>query len=763
MRFPSLLSRAALCALATVTACAGADSAAPPHNPPAALDAVSPLTAATTVGSAVPGGIVVRVSDASGRPVEGASVAFAVTLGNGSTNPRIAVTDADGRAATVWTTGTVVGTNEVTASVNGVSTPIRFQSTGTAGAVSAVMLSSRSARMVVGVDTARVSATSIDAFGNVTGPAPSYTVRDPSLVTVDASGLIRAERRGASTYVVATAGGVSDSVRVTVLSPGQSVCTGLVDPLELSVGQVVTGLSADGVCVHASSSNDEFALVPYYDSNVSSATIRFEAYAQNTAALGLPSAAAMLGASMNVLPRGPAGLVPDVGFETRLRERERLEAARRLPPSRGGAASPRFDVRANTARAAVPAVGDLLQLNANANDFCDNPSMRTGRVAAVTAKAIIVADTANPDGGFTNDEYRSIGVTFDTLVDRVDRAAFGDPSDIDGNGHVILFFTRAVNELTQSGASSVVLGFFYQRDLYPKTAAPGPCSGSNVGELFYLMVPDTAGAVNGNRRTKAQVVTFTDGTVAHEYQHLINASRRMYVNNVGTVFEEKWLDEGLAHEAEELNFWAASGTSPRTNLGASLFNAPATSQAYSTFMFFNAQRYALYLGRTESQSPIGHDLLDDDLQTRGAIWSFLRYAADRQPAGGENAFWYKLVNGPETGVANLTSAIGDSVSSVMRDWAISVFMDDNGMGVDSRYQQPSWNMRSLLTRDGTSTAFPLLSRSLKDGTTTALTLASHGVSFLRFSVASGQDALLTMTSGGAPLPSTVQLALVRVR
>jgi hypothetical protein len=42
-------------------------------------------------------------------------------------------------------------------------------------------------------------------------------------------------------------------------------------------------------------------------------------------------------------------------------------------------------------------------------------------------------------------------------------------------------------------------------------------------------------------------------------------------------------------------------------------------------------------------------------------------------------------------------------------------------------------------------------------------LTGGGVSFLRFSVASGQDALLTVTSSGQLLPSTVQLAVVRVR
>ena len=89
-----------------------------------------------------------------------------------------------------------------------------------------------------------------------------------------------------------------------------------------------------------------------------------------------------------------------------------------------------------------------MSLNVNANDYCINPDVRTGKVVAITSKAIIVADTANPAGGFTDAEYQSIGVTFDTLVDPVDRAAFGDATDIDNNGHVIMFFTRAVNEMT---------------------------------------------------------------------------------------------------------------------------------------------------------------------------------------------------------------------------------------------------------------------------------------------------------------------------
>ena len=745
-------------AVAAIVACGG-DSTSPSNGPAARLDAVGDPSRSAQVGTAVPGGIVVKVSDASGRPVVGATVALAVTLGNGVTMPRVAVTDSKGQATASWTLGTIVGQNQVTASVDGVTSSISFTATGVAGPVTTISITPQNPRLLVNVDTVRVSAKSLDLFGNSATPAPTLVSRDPTLVTVDATGLVRVVRRGAGTYVVASAGGKTDSVLVTVLATGQSICTAAATPIEMSVGQVITDVSGQGFCVHAAAANAEYALIPFYDSGVPSATTNVEVRGLGLTSLPLPSPSLI--PRPNLFLAGPP-VVPNDAFEAGLRARERTEAARRFGNSGAGLRALRDAIAATSV--AVPAVGDLMKLNANAVDFCDNPSLRTGRVMAVTDKAIVVADTENPVGGFTADEYRSIGVTFDTLVDPTDRAAFGAPSDIDNNGHVIMFFTQAVNELTPAQSGTVTLGFFFARDLYPKTAAPGPCAGSNVGEVFYLLVPDTAGVVNGNKRSKSLVTTLTNGTVAHEYQHLINASRRMYVNSVGPVFEERWLDEGLAHIAEELNFFRAAGRSPRSNLDAAIFTDPTASAAYSTFSINNFRRYAQYLARTETQGPVGFDAFDDDLPTRGAIWDFLRFAADHAAATNENNLWFKLVNSRTSGIANLTSALGVAPNALFRDWATSVFVDDNAASVDPRFQQPSWNARSILTGAGTSTPFPLVTRLLNvDGSSLSTSLVGNGVAFLRFSVPNGQDALLTTTSGGQALPSSVKLSVVRIR
>ena len=741
-------------------ACGSHEAVGPSTNPPAAIDAMVDLTHTAQVGTPVTGGIIVKVSDASGRPVPGAVVAFAVTVGNGTVAPRVAVSDPKGLATVTWTLGTVVGSNELTATVDGVTTPIKFEAVGTSGPVASLSLSSNVTRLLATVDSVRITARSVDSFGNTTSPSPSFLTRDPTLITVDSTGLVRALRRGAGTYVVVTAGKVTDSVLVTVLADGQSLCTGTANPTELAVGQTITDVSGQGFCVHASSDNTEYAIVPYYDSPTPGSSIQVE-----VRALGLGVLTNLVSAT-DLIVRSPAApspapaLIPDEQFESQLRQRERTQ----LPAYLAGARSAlRASPDLSAAKAGpVPAVGDLVSLNVNPVDACTNADLRAGRVAAITEKAIIVTDTSNPPGGFTDAEYQSIGVTFDTLVDPTDRAAFGAPTDIDANGRVIMFFTRAVNELTPANASSVVLGFFIQRDLLPKTGSPGPCPASNAGEMFYLLVPDTGGVVNSNKRSKSQVVTTTNGTVAHEYQHLINASRRMYVNGVGENFEQTWLDEGLAHEAEELNFYGAAGRAPRQNIDAAAFSDPKFVAAYSTFALNNIRRYETYLGATETQGPIGSSPFDDDLQTRGAIWDFLRFAADHLPAGTENAFWFNLVNSTTSGVANLTNALGAAPNSLMRDWAISVFLDDNAVGVDPRFAESSWNFRSVITGGSASSPFPLTPRILRDAGATTVQLAANGVSFLRFTVPAGQDALLTTTSNNLILPPTVKLAIVRV-
>ena len=750
-----LLATASLLGLA---AACQRDTAAPGAKPPAALTPRSTPPTSGAVGSTLSAPLRVFVADAGGQPVRGQPVLFTITGGNGSISPSSPSTAADGTVEASLTLGTIAGNNEVTVSVRGVSATLRFVAIGVAGPTRLVTLGPRPARFPLGTDSLRLTTTTFDAFGNRTTQPLSIIARDTTLLSVDAANFAHARRRGGSTYLVAipAVGNASDSVLAVVLAPGDSPCTAVASGRTIALGEVVTDVAASGFCVRAGAAEEEYVLIPYFGTTVTSSSLQLQVQGSGLGTAA-PSSARL---AANI---ATAGADLPARFHHELRRIEARELPRFAPAARARYATSHTVVPAPSL-ATVPAnaaVGDLVSLNVNADEYCANPRLRTGRVAAVSAHAFVVADTSNPPDGFTDLDYRDFAVTFDTLINSVDVDAFGAPSDVDANNRVVIFFTRGVNELTPRGSSSFILGFYFSRDLLPKTGTDA-CAGSNAAEMFYLLVPDPGGVVS-DARSKGLVRSVTNGTVAHEYQHLINASRRLYVNHTTDLNEETWLNEGLSHVAEELVFYRSARLTPGRNLGAELLTSGAPGDAHQEYQSNNLRRYAFYLRSTATQSPIGA-IGDDDLETRGAAWSFLRYTADRV-ALGDAAFWYRLVNGSTIGIANLSSAIGGDLTPLLRDWAVSVYLDDAVPLLDQRFAQQSWNFRSLFPAFGV--AFPLLDpsveRRLSDGVTNSMSMRGGGAAFLRFVVPAQKEALLLATSGGQAPPSTMQFTLARIR
>ncbi|HMS03990.1 MAG TPA: hypothetical protein PKE51_13495, partial [Gemmatimonadaceae bacterium] len=457
----------------------------------------------------------------------------------------------------------------------------------------------------------------------------------------------------------------------------------------------------------------------------------------------------------------------DGGFDAALRRRERDELAPYVDVARETFAGGRRVPEGVAAQVAPPTVGSFVTLNAQALSACTQANNRTGRVVAVTQRAIVVADTANPAGGYTDAEYQAIAATFDTLTYPLDVEYFGEPTDIGGTGRITLFYTRAVNQLTPAGANFVIGGFFFARDLYPRTARNGlaACGTSNEREMMYLLVADPNGQVNGNIRTKADVTRLNRTTLAHELQHLINAGRRLHITAGANPNEEVWLDEGLAHTAEELLYFRLAGFGSRDNLNRTAVAPNATrAELFTSYAAQNFARWTSYLRAPEAQSPYAPN---DSLSTRGAAWHFLRYAAGRQ-TGSEAAFYRRLVNGPTTGITNLAAALAPgTLSGWLRDWAVSVLADDLAANLAPEYRMPAWNFRSILpalTLGGQPLgAYPLATRPMATGTVRTVSLAGGGSSYLRFSVGAAQRALVTVSRNGGAPPADVQLAIVRYR
>ncbi|HEX8394533.1 MAG TPA: Ig-like domain-containing protein [Longimicrobium sp.] len=616
-------------------------------------------------------------------------------------------------------------------------------------------------------DTVRLNAVVRDDEGGAVDAQVQWTSLSPQVASVDGSGLVRALAPGTA-KVVAQAEAVADTALITVQSPVPVADCSAANTPQLAVGGSVTlaGAQAATLCLDGAAAGAEYMLMPFFASEdmAAATSVSLQASGNLTAPAGPPSPSLALSRAAASVSAAEGTALDDGGFHQRLNRRAAPHLSTLVPAARS-----RFAAGSATRRSVqqqTPAVGTLLSLNVG-QDFCARPDYRTGRVVAVSQRALVVADTANPVGGFTDADYQNIAATFDTLVYPVESANFGAPADVDANGRSLIFYTRAVNELTPRNAGFIVGGFFYARDLFPRTPTTGfggACEGSNYAEMFYMLVPDPNGVVNGNRRSTASVRASTVGVLGHEFQHLINASRRLYlVPGVdGTEWdEEAFLNEGLSHIAEELLFYHRAGVGPRSNLGAQVTSDARIAAAFDLFGEENYGRLNEWMRDPGANST--HDAQDNDpsdLATRGAIWSFLRYAADRRN-GDDQTLWYNLVNNNRTGFANLRAQLGVEPLDWIRDWAVGAYTDDAVPGIPAILTHPSWNERAVF--GALTGSYPLRVETLAAGGSREATLVAGGSRYYRSAVAAGQRGSVLVRSGPSLPSAAVSVTVVRTR
>lgn len=261
-------------------------------GPPASVAVASGNGQPGVAGQALPDPLVVRVTDASGSAVSGATVQWSVTLGGGSVSPGTSTTDAEGRAQAAWTLGTAAGGNTATASVSGLP-PVSFTATGAAGAAAALQLVSGDGQMarVTGALPDSLAVRALDAHGNpVPGVGVTWAVTagggsvGPALATTGADGVAKsawtmgtaagpaaasASGAGATVGFTATAQPGPAARLIQVSGSGQSGTAGssLPEPLVVRVeddhGNPVEGISiawavsAGGGAVSPSSSTTD--------------------------------------------------------------------------------------------------------------------------------------------------------------------------------------------------------------------------------------------------------------------------------------------------------------------------------------------------------------------------------------------------------------------------------------------------------------------------------------------------------------------------
>ena len=645
--------------------------------------------------------------------------------------------------------------------------------------VASVNISAANASINVGQTTTLTASTLSASGAALTGRVVSWATSAGTVATVSDAGLVTGVSAGTAT-ITASSEGKSGSTVVTVINPN-SACNG-VTPISMNVGdvRVLSATERASLCVVAGTTGAEYVLIPFVaDTFATRRSITVNA-TNTVATTAGPSFSLNQGvtAGPSLSISASADFKRNRAFERQLRLTEQSDLApmmrMRGKPStlpqlmRASRAQAQLSLDPNgpaskiTGLAATPTVGTLISLNANGNDACTNRQNAVGRVAAVSKSAIVIADTLSPAGGFSTADFASFATTFDTLIFAIDTTNFGAPYDMDSNGRVVMFFTPAVNRLTPKGANYFVGGFFLSRDLFPvtkTTQVPFPCAGSNEGEMFYLPVVDPNKTINEQFATKSTVQSQTIGTLIHEFQHLINASRRIYITDAND-FEDVWLNEGMSHTAEELLYQRVTGFTPKSDLNLATITATqARLDAVNTYQLQNLFRLSDYMEATETSSAY---VQNDSLETRGGAWGLLRYAMDQSP-GTQAQYLRLLVNSAFNGARNFDAVFTGTFPNTIawtQAFNISLFTDNAGFTIDPKYSILSWNFRSILPQVN-SNAYPLKTRTLLGGTPQTLSMQGGSAGYLRFRISAGQTASVATSSGGATLPAAVVMTLIR--
>ena len=364
----------------------------------------------------------------------------------------------------------------------------------------------------------------------------------------------------------------------------------------------------------------------------------------------------------------------------------------------------------------------------------------TGEVRFVSQEAALYVDVSVlPD--VPNSLLERLATRFDEPTFPLVTESYGEVSDLDGNGQVIILLTPVVNRLTPRGADGFVAGFFFGLDLLVDEQS------GNQGEIFYLLVPDPTGEFSESHSV-SELERVLPAILAHEFQHMIHFNERVLKRGADRT-DALWLSEALAHAAEDV-----------------VAEHFATQGDFDSAQLFGAENYsraALYLDAPPKWSLIV-SAGAGSLQERGAGWLFMRYLEER--FGGDSLL-RALTQTTLTGTENVTAATGAPWPSLLADWGAAVGVEgqpaEQRAMVRSELQYPVLDLVEALRT--VRVTFPLLplSRGGVDFAASDRLWSSSSAYFLIQPATTGLG-LAILGSGGVP-PSeeaALQLKIVRL-
>jgi hypothetical protein len=792
------LCKGALALLIAVTFVACGDDNPTDPGTTLTLSIVSGDGQVGALGVVLPAPLTVMVEDQAGNPVSGQAVSWVLASAagpNSSLSSNSTSTATDGRASVSFTLGDVAGTYEVRASVTGSSQTFSLEATATGalsvisggGQVGTAGQAAAQPLVVKAVGTGGVGIPGIDVTFEVTQSAGAGAAVNPLVATTGPTG------EASTTLTFGDANGsvrVSASANGSVLNFSAYACGGdaSASVLDLAPGEDAVISGADLACVQlpAQAAGAEYEVVVTPLPQALGFNDMELAIAGSAVASPAPSVVPVVGAGQQRTAFSLFGTASDLtnwrgpqyDWDMQLRELERpLRPAIRANATVGSS----FGLAA-----APPVLGDVMDFGFSCvtqTQFPNTPTDITAEVVQVSNNAVIFEDTLSR-GAFTAGEYGDIALNFDSIIIGTDTLYFGAPSDVAGDiapGQVVILYTQGVNRMTEDYGDGFIAGFFCPLDL--------GFSGGNNAKMFYLLVPDPGGDLtpgdDANQLTKTAVLRITDNTVAHEFQHLINAQ-------VGTgAAQEVWINEGLSHLAEEVVGHAkaqADGLTdfaPGNELGPlDLLQSQAAVDVLNKYYLGNWVNLGFYLaapGDTAALLNAVDPLGEGTFRMRGANWSFVRYLLDRFGTAATEWQWTRalITDGATTSRQAVTNTFGVSFDQLAADWAAMFSVedrDDLGGSVRASLGMTSYQVRDIYddpTIGGIAsptTRWPLMPtlRFLNQPGTVRMDLFTATSSYvtLRANAASGGTGLRLMEAGsGDDLSASIMpyMAIVRTK
>ncbi len=754
----SPLAWAALAAALQLAACGGGGE--PTGPAPVTRVTVSPSTATVPVGGAVQ--LAATTLGANGQVLTGRAVSWS------SSSTAVATVDSTGRV-----TGRASGQATITATAGGQSGNATVTVTPISGSV---VLSGITPDTLVAGSTATLTGTGFSAASGATkvtinGVSAAITGVTATTIQINVPATI-CQPAGQFSVQVSVSGTASNAI-LWPLRPASY--------LSVAVGQETVVRSPSDLCLQFPAS-----------SAASTYLIGVQSVVESPSSLTpLVFAGATTGAVVTSAPLpAPAAGSPDVArvpelaaaaaerwqrrraAESSLRSFERSYFGPRLAEIRQALRSGPVGPASAAPVPSTVQVGDTVDVRvpdaATGANVCTDYTPIETVVRVIGQRGIWLEDAANPTGGYTLAQIQSFSDMFDQTIYPTDVAWFGQPSDLDNNGRVVIVLSKEVNK------AGGLLGFVTSADL----VAPSTCPSSNEGEVFYGIVPDTGG-VFGPKYTVDVATKDAPVVIAHEFSHDIQYSRRINNPNANS-FMSTWEAEGQATFAEEVVGDAVLGHASGQNLGyAVAFNDPSEGpNDWYVDRFIDLADYYGFESRTSRvqgapeqctflglKSEGNNGPCTGNRPVYGTSWSFLRWLTDQFGpgyAGGEQGLQRALVDATSSGFADIRQVVEQPVPDLLPQWAAMLYVDDRFTGMDARLLMTSWNLFDIF--DNLVTTAQLTPYQRTFGTfTDSISVRGGSSAYFRVSGTSRPaTALRVRSQSGGTAPGGIQLWVVHL-